>query len=281
MQTAGRIMCAAARWDCGRRCPAESLSPNSVFETRSGSVDRMKWRVGILLLLAAVVVVAAVSGTDLSGLTQQFVDALRSRGDVGIVLLGLSYIPASVLFFPASLLSLAGGFAFGMGKTLIAVSLGSTVGATAAFLVGRTLLRGVIEHRLSTDVRFRTLDAAVGEQGFKIVMLTRLSPVLPFNLLNYAFGLTKVRLRDFVLASWIGMFPGTVLIVSIGAAAKSLNDVIEGRSEATDSQKWLFGLGLVATVLVIVLMGRIAKKALTAATIAASTGEPDREGKRT
>ncbi len=234
----------------------------------------MKWRTAIVLVLLGIVtVLVAKSGIDVSETTQHFVEALKSQGDFGLVWLALAYIPASVLFFPAALLTLAGGFTFGFAKTLIAVSLGSTIGATTAFLAGRTLLRGLIEHKVASDVRFRVLDAAVAEQGFKIVMLTRLSPVLPFNLLNYAFGLTKVRLRDFVLASWIGMFPGTVLYVSIGSAAKSLNDILAGRSEGGIAQRVLFGLGLIATLVVTVLMARIARKALADATAAASKSD--------
>ncbi len=237
----------------------------------------MKWRTSILLLVLVVAaVLAARSGIDVSANTQRFVESLKAQGDLGLVWLALAYIPASVLFFPAALLTLAGGFTFGFGKTLVAVSLGSTVGATSAFLAGRTLLRGLIEHKVASDVRFRALDAAVAEQGFKIVILTRLSPVLPFNLLNYAFGLTKVRLRDFVLASWIGMFPGTVLYVSVGSAAKSLSDILAGRSEGSVAQKLMFGVGLVATLVVTVLMARIARKALADATAAANASDAER-----
>jgi uncharacterized membrane protein YdjX (TVP38/TMEM64 family) len=227
----------------------------------------MKWRIGVVVLLLVLVTMLAVStGIDVREQTKQFVEALQAQGNVGLLWLALSYIPASLFFFPASLLTLAGGFAFGIAKSLIAVSIGSTVGATSAFLAGRTLLRRFIEQKVAGDARFRALDAAVAEQGFKIVFLTRLSPVLPFNLLNYAFGLTRVRLRDFVLASWIGMFPGTLLYVSIGSAAKSLSDIVAGRSEGSDAQKILLGVGLLATVAVTVVMARIAKKALADAT---------------
>lgn len=237
----------------------------------------MKWRFTILLmLLVAVAALASRSGIDVSDATQRFAETLRSQGDLGLVWLAVAYIPASVFFFPAALLTLVGGFTFGFAKTLLAVSLGSTVGATSAFLAGRTLLRGLIEHKVASDVRFRALDAVVAEQGFKIVMLTRLSPVLPFNLLNYAFGLTKVRLRDFVLASWIGMFPGSVLYVSIGSAAKSLSDILAGRSEGGTAQKVMFGVGVIATLIVTVLMARIARKALADATAAANASDPER-----
>jgi uncharacterized membrane protein YdjX (TVP38/TMEM64 family) len=218
--------------------------------------------VSLLLIVAVGAIVAFRSGIDVREQAEQFINALRSQGAWGLVWLALSYTPASLLFFPASLLTLGGGYAFGLVKTTVAVSLGSTLGATAAFLAGRTLLRGFIEHKVSSDARFRGLDQAVADQGFRIVILTRLSPVLPFNLLNYAFGLTRVRLRDFVLASWIGMFPGTVLYVSIGAAAKNLSDILAGRSEGSVGQKVLFGVGLLATLAVSVMLARIAKKAL-------------------
>lgn len=221
--------------------------------------------------MLALIVFAFQSRVDVRQETARFVEALRSQGNWGLVWLALAYIPASLFFFPAALLTLAGGFAFGITKTVVAVSLGSTVGATSAFLAGRTFLRQFIEHKVERDARFRVLDQAVATHGFKIVFLTRLSPVLPFNLLNYAFGLTRVRLRDFVLASWIGMFPGTLLYVSIGAAAKSLTEVVSGKASGGVTQKVMFGLGLLATLAVSVMLARIAKKALADATASAET----------
>lgn len=227
----------------------------------------MKKRLSLVafFLIAVAVLLAMRFGLDVRSIAERSSEWLRSQGDLGLVWLALAYIPASLLFFPAWLLTVGGAFVFGMAKTLVAVSLGSTVGATSAFLAGRTLLRHVIEHKVETDARFRTLDQAVADQGFKIVMLTRLSPVLPFNLLNYAFGLTKVRLRDFVLASWIGMFPGTLLYVSLGSAAKNLSDVFSGRTESSLGQKVLFGLGVFATLAVTVILARISRNALTTA----------------
>jgi len=102
----------------------------------------------------------------------------------------------------------------------------------------------------------------VAAQGFKIVLLTRLSPVLPFVMLNYAFGLTRVRLRDYVLASWIGMFPGTLMYVYLGSAVKNIADLARGDFEGGPWQNVLFFAGLIATVVVTVLVTRIAKQAL-------------------
>ena len=194
----------------------------------------------------------------------QFLAWVQRIGPWGAVLLGAAYIPAALLFVPGSLLTLGAGFALGVGLGTVAVSIGSTLGASAAFLAGRTLARGFIEAKISHNPRFRAIDQAVKHEGFKIVLLTRLSPVFPFNLLNYAFGLTPVSLRDYFLASWIGMLPGTVMYVYLGSAAKNLADLAAGKVEGGTGQQALFGVGLLATVAVTVAVTRVAKRALTA-----------------
>jgi uncharacterized membrane protein YdjX (TVP38/TMEM64 family) len=127
------------------------------------------------------------------------------------------------------------------------------------------LARGFIERRIAAHPRFAALDRAVGRQGFKIVLLTRLSPLFPFNVLNYAYGLTRVSLRDYVLASWMGMLPATILYVYLGSAAKSLADVSAGRVEGGAGQTVLFFLGLAATVVVTVYISRLARRELSRA----------------
>ena len=192
----------------------------------------------------------------------RFLAWVQRIGPWGAVLLGAAYIPAALLFVPGSLLTLGAGFALGVGLGTVAVSIGSTLGASAAFLAGRTLARGFIEAKISHNPRFRAIDQAVKHEGFKIVLLTRLSPVFPFNLLNYAFGLTPVSLRDYFLASWIGMLPGTVMYVYLGSAAKNLADLAAGKVEGGTGQQALFGVGLLATVAVTVAVTRVAKRAL-------------------
>jgi len=195
-----------------------------------------------------------------------FLQVVRGYGPGGPVIVGAAFIPACLFFLPGSPLTLFGGFAFGQtfgGLTLVVacVSAGSTLGATAAFLVGRSVARGWIEKKVAAHPRFRALDAAVAEQGFKIVLLARLSPAFPFNLLNYAFGLTRVSLRDYVLASWIGMLPGTILYAYLGSTVAALADVVAGRVEKSPAQQALFYAGLAATLAVTILVTRIAKRA--------------------
>lgn len=199
-----------------------------------------------------------------------FLATIRRLDKWGPVAVGAAYIPSCLFFLPGSLLTLFGGFAFGgtfrgMAVVTACVSAGSTLGASAAFVVGRTIARQWIETTVAANTRFRAIDAAVGEQGFKIVLLTRLSPVFPFNLLNYAFGLTRVSFRDFLIASWIGMLPGTILYVYLGSTAGTLADVVAGRVEKSRAQQFLYFAGLVATVAVTIVIARLAKRALATA----------------
>lgn len=220
----------------------------------------------ILRLTAALLLVTAMGVgfflLPVRDYMSEFLEQVKEMGTLGPVLLAALYIPACLLFLPGWILTMGAGFAFGVVRGTIAVSVGSTLGAVAAFLVGRTLARDWIEQKVAGNARFRAIDQAVGQQGFKIVLLTRLSPIFPFNLLNYAFGITKVSLRDYVLASWIGMLPGTVMYVYFGSAVKSLSDLVAGKVDGGVGQKVLFALGLLATIAVTVLVTRIARKAL-------------------
>lgn len=187
------------------------------------------------------------------------IDAIGPWGPVAFVLL---YIVATVFFLPGSVLTLGAGLLFGVVRGSIFVSIGSTLGATSAFLVGRYLARGWVAKKVERNEKFKAIDGAVGREGWKIVGLTRLSPIFPFNLLNYAYGLTKVSLKDFFLASWIGMMPGTVMYVYIGSLAGDLASLGSGHRARSPLEWILYGVGLAATLGVTVYVTRIARKAL-------------------
>jgi len=173
-------------------------------------------------------------------------------------------VAACVFMLPGAILTLGAGAVFGVVNGLLLVSLSSTVGATAAFLVGRYLAREAVARRIEDNATFRSIDEAVASEGWKIVGLTRLSPVFPFNLLNYAFGLTRVSLRDYVLASWIGMIPGTAMYVYLGSLAGSLAELGQaaGARSRTLAEWVLFVIGLFATMAVTLVITRIARRAL-------------------
>jgi uncharacterized membrane protein YdjX (TVP38/TMEM64 family) len=173
---------------------------------------------------------------------------------------------AVVAFVPASLLTLAAGAIFGVAKGTAYVFVAATIGSSLAFLVSRYLARQAVEKRVEGNERFAAIDRAVGEQGRKIVFLLRLSPVFPFNLLNYALGLTRVRFADYVVAA-IGMLPGTLLYVYSGKVAGDVAALAGGAemSQGTGGTVLLV-VGLLATVVVTTIVTRIARKALAEAT---------------
>ena len=166
------------------------------------------------------------------------------------------------MFIPGSLLTLGAGVIFGVIWGSIYVSIGSVMGATFAFLIGRYFTRDWVARKLENYENFQAIDQAVGEEGWKIVGLTRLSPIFPFNLLNYAFGLTNVSLKDYFLASWIGMLPGTILYVYVGSLVGSLAQLGTAERSRTLIEWLLYGIGLMATLIVTLYITRIAQNAL-------------------
>jgi uncharacterized membrane protein YdjX (TVP38/TMEM64 family) len=215
-----------------------------------------------LALLALAAVVALGRALDAPLLLRQALDAVRGLGAWGDVAFVLLYVAATVLFLPGSVLTLGAGAVFGVARGSVLVSIAATLGATAAFLVGRYLARDHVARRIAGRAGFRAVDEAVAREGWKIVGLTRLSPVFPFNLLNYAFGVTRVSLRDYVLASWVGMMPGTVMYVYLGALAGDLATLGGGGRGRTPGEWALYAVGLLATVAVTLHVTRLARAAL-------------------
>jgi uncharacterized membrane protein YdjX (TVP38/TMEM64 family) len=217
-----------------------------------------------IIILVAVLVVLFVLGFfvfDAGTYLNRILEWIRDQGAAGIAVFVGVYILATVLFIPGSILTLGAGVVYGVVQGTIWVSLASTAGATAAFLVGRYLARDWVAAKVQGNPRFAAIDEAVGREGWKIVGLTRLSPIFPFNLLNYAYGLTKVKLGHYFLASWIGMLPGTVMYVYLGSVLGSLAAIGERSRTTVD---WvIYGVGLVATVTVTIFVTRIARRALT------------------
>jgi uncharacterized membrane protein YdjX (TVP38/TMEM64 family) len=217
------------------------------------------------IALAAVVLLAALAlagALDAPALLREALERIRALGPWGPVAFVVLYVVATVLLLPAVVLTLGAGAVFGVAKGLVTVSIGATLGATAAFLVGRYLARERVARRLDAYPAFRAIDAAVAREGWKIVGLTRLSPAFPFVLLNYAFALSRVRLRDYVVASWAGMLPGAATYVYLGAVAGDLA-TLEGGGRARTAAEWgLHVVGLLATLAVTVYITRLARQAL-------------------
>lgn len=197
-----------------------------------------------------------------------FVAWVRGAGTTGIAVFVLAYVLACVLFLPGSILTLGAGFAYGVALGTPIVWLAANLGAFAAFLLGRTVAREWIAGRVRSNPRFAAIDRAVARQGLRVVLLTRLSPVFPFSLLNYAFGLTAVRLRDYVLGSLVGMVPGTLMYVYLGSLITSVTELAAGRPSGGGLERAFYVFGLIATIAVTVVITRVARRALAEATAA-------------
>ncbi|HCD26603.1 MAG TPA: TVP38/TMEM64 family protein [Gammaproteobacteria bacterium] len=216
----------------------------------------------VLLVAAIAVILLCVALLPVTDLLAQLLLFMQANPAVAWILFIVVYVLAVVLLLPGSVITLGGGWLFGLGQGFLLVSLASTLGATLAFLLGRSFARDWVGARLATMPRFAALDQAIAERGAVVVFLTRLAPIFPFNLLNYALGLTQIRLRQYVLASWLGMMPGTLLYVYLGSIASDLSSLLQGDLPEFGGSNWLFYVGLLATAVLTIVITRMATSAL-------------------
>lgn len=220
-----------------------------------------------LVLILQPDVVFAQETVNISAFNPQTIlkDALQwidSLGTVGAIAFIAIYIMATVAFLPGSILTLGAGVLFDVFWGSVYVFIGATLGATAAFLIGRYLARNWVIKKIADNKKFAAIDNAVGREGLKIVLLTRLSPIFPFNLLNYAFGVTAVSLKDYFLGC-VGMIPGTIMYVYIGSLAGNLALIGTENQPTNSTLTWIIRIvGFIATVAVTIYVTKIAKKSL-------------------
>lgn len=206
-------------------------------------------------------------GDKLAAAVLDVLDYVAGLGAWAPLLFVLVYVVATVTLVPGSLLTMAGGLLFGFGWGSLYSVLGAGLGSTAAFLTSRHLAREAIEKRLAasgaaTGRALARIDRAIGRDGLRIVLLLRLAPIFPFVWLNYLLGLSRVRLRDYLLASF-GMLPGTFLYVYYGTTLGSLAELAAGSAPPRGAGYWLLlAGGLLAALTATVLLGRIAGRAL-------------------
>lgn len=221
-------------------------------------------------MLAALIAAGRAAGTQLPRLAA-WVEGLGVWGPLVYV---ASYVVATVAFVPGALPTIAAGALFGLGAGTVYAFLGETLGGAAAFFIARRLARPLVERRLAGNRRFDAIERAVAAEGRRIVFLLRLSPVVPFNVLNYALGITRVRFTDYLVAS-LGMLPGAALYVYYGKLAGDVaalaGDVPRETGFASDV---VLALGLAATAAATLVLARVARRALHRARI-------DCEGSRT
>jgi uncharacterized membrane protein YdjX (TVP38/TMEM64 family) len=223
------------------------------------------------------VLAIALNPQSLQDYAQTLLLWVQAQGAVGVLVFIALYALATVLLIPGSLLTLGGGVIFGLLFGSIYVFTGAALGATLAFLVGRYLLRNWVANRIEGRDNVKAIDAAIAHEGLKIVILTRLSPVFPFTLLNYVLSITQVSLKDYMLG-FVGMIPGTVMYVYLGSLAGNLaainKSVINPQAETV---QWVIRiLGFVATLAVTLYVTRIARQALDTRVNGVADTAPDR-----
>jgi uncharacterized membrane protein YdjX (TVP38/TMEM64 family) len=218
-----------------------------------------------LLLLSCIVatVIIASKYLNIQEILHTSVTWVNSLGYFGPIAFIAIYNLATLLFIPGSILTLKGGCLFGIFWGSVYVIIAATIGATVAFLIGRYLSRDWVAQKLEKHPKFKAIDLAVAKEGWKIVLLTRLSPIFPFNLLNYAFGVTQVSLKDYILGS-IGIIPGTVMYVYIGSLASNfaMLNTQPSNPQAQIGESVIQVMGLIATVAVTIYVTKVAQKAL-------------------
>lgn len=242
----------------------------------------MKRADALRIVLAVILLAAVVAALFIAQIPHSLgsaLEAIQGGGVWAFVLVVALYLPVCLLLLPSTPLNLASGFLFGMLWGIGVASLASILSAAVAFLLGRFLLREWLERRLAAQPGFQAADMAFGEQGLKIVLLVRLCTLLPFGLTSYAFGTTRVSLGRFTLGTLFGRLPQVVFCAYLGSTARSLAELATGRTETSIGEQILLGLGFFATLAVVILMTRIARKALRE-TVGRTTQSDEESGRR-
>jgi uncharacterized membrane protein YdjX (TVP38/TMEM64 family) len=227
---------------------------------KSGAKATVVQAVVALLVVGALVYVAhsapflgAVEGTE---------EVVRRWGAMSIVIYPLLVMAATVLFLPGGLLSLGGGFFFGLWWGTALVLAGNLLGAAAAFFVGHKLGRRFVRKRILRDPRWAALDGAIARHGPRIIFYSQLNPLFPTSLFNYLYGITKVRFRECMKWVALGRLPGIFLYCYLGTLGQLGVRILRGESEPGPMEYALWGGGLLLTVGVAALLGNTATKVI-------------------
>jgi len=222
-----------------------------------------------VLFLVAGIICGAIFHKELGeflsakGPLRKFVIGL---GWIGPVVFGAFYALWTVMMLPGSLLTLAAGVIFPqLYQAFVSVSVGSTIGACLAFLLGKSFLRNWVEEKIKDYPIFTAIDGAIAKRGLIMVLLLRLSPVIPFNILNYGLSVTGISFLGYFFGSWVGMAPGTFLYIYIAWAAA--HAISSGNTSLVENIL-IYGVGSVVTIGVVVLVTILAKRAIDAEMLA-------------
>jgi uncharacterized membrane protein YdjX (TVP38/TMEM64 family) len=211
--------------------------------------------------LVASAIFIAVASRILPGSSwvREFNSWIESLGTTGIFFYIAVYAIVAVLLGPSWLMTIGAGFIFGLGRGATIVWAGAVLGAALSFLVARHIARERVAKWARKNEKFSAIDRAIARKGWRIVLLLRLSPVVPYTISNYLYGLTAIRFLPYVLASAVGMIPLILVYTYIGVAGRAAAGVERQRT----TWEWVaIGVGLLATVTAAVLIARAARREL-------------------
>jgi uncharacterized membrane protein YdjX (TVP38/TMEM64 family) len=213
-----------------------------------------------LLVVGALVYVAR--SAPFLGAVEETESVVRRWGMLSVVIYPLLVMAATVLFLPGGILSLGGGFFFGLWWGTGLVLAGNLLGAAVAFFVGHKLGRKFVRRRILRDPRWAALDGAIAKHGPRIIFYSQLNPLFPTSLFNYLYGITRVRFRDCLKWVALGRLPGIFLYAYLGTLGQLGIRILRGESEPGPAEYVLWGGGLLVTVGVAVLLGHTATKVI-------------------
>ena len=260
--------------------PPQIGSPHGITMAKRThrAAGMVKWISAVLIVLALFVLIRALPVDRAIDLVKAQVAGL---GFWGPLALGAAYVVAALAFFPGSALTLTAGAVFGLVWGTVTVSLASTTAAALAFLIARYVARDKVARQAQRFPKFEAIDRAIGDGGWKIIAMLRLSPAVPFSLGNYLFGLTAIRFWPYVMASWLFMLPGTLMYVYLGhVGTEGLRSAAGAQRGKTPGEWALLAVGLMATIAVTIYVTRLARKALRQQTNIEGANRSDTESAR-
>ncbi len=219
------------------------------------------WQALVALLVVGALIYVARSAPFL-GAVEGTEDVVRNWGAMSIVIYPLMVMAATVLFLPGGILSLGGGFFFGLWWGTLLVLAGNLLGAAVAFFVGRKLGRKFVRRRLLRDPRWAALDGAIAKHGPRIIFFSQLNPLFPTSLFNYLYGITKVPFRTCLWWVALGRLPGVFLYAYLGTLGQLGIRILRGETDPGPVEYVLWGGGLLLTVGVAAVLGQTATKVI-------------------
>jgi uncharacterized membrane protein YdjX (TVP38/TMEM64 family) len=220
----------------------------------------------VLQAVVALLVVGALfyvaRSAPFLGAVEETENVVRQWGTMSIVIYPLLVMAATVLLLPGGILSLGGGFFFGLWWGTALVLVGNLLGAAVAFFVGDKLGRKFVRKRILRDPRWAALDGAIGKHGPRIIFYSQLNPLFPTSLFNYLYGITKVRFWECLKWVALGRLPGVFLYCYLGTLGQLGMRILRGESEPGPMEYALWGGGLLLTVGVAALLGHTATKVI-------------------